>query len=429
MRKQLLLLALGIGAAVYAQTPTDNWHFGTFSLYYWNSDTQAWPDEPFCVYNYTYYEDGKTKSENYNNGLSQEYTYDEKGRISRLTTTRDGVVTNADYEYDSVLEDFIIKTETCSDGSTINGTGKEIIRDENGNITKITEYSYERNVGEEQFAYTSYRCQLSIEYGADGKATSIAYKSGYNGHEFEYEEFRLSEIEWENTDGQIYLPNSFYYTSVYKNNDLIELFCKGNNRIKSAKYSARWRDTADVTVTYDGDSYHYLIVTETGMPHSDVQYTPTDEYGSYETKSTLSEFGWDSDDKQYVKFTYDVTKEEKFDPAGFQLERLETRINHYEEADETLTYGIKGYPTYDPEHGYITEMIYTEKRTDSDEYVNYQRGFYSDYVNCTSGVGNVAVDSNAPVEYYNLQGIRVDRPANGIYIRRQGNTTAKVIMK
>ncbi len=49
-----------------------------------------------------------------------------------------------------------------------------------------------------------------------------------------------------------------------------------------------------------------------------------------------------------------------------------------------------------------------------------------------SGVNDIRqdnVDENAPVEYYNLQGIRVAEPTNGLYIRRQGNTTSKVIIK
>lgn len=47
-----------------------------------------------------------------------------------------------------------------------------------------------------------------------------------------------------------------------------------------------------------------------------------------------------------------------------------------------------------------------------------------------AGVADIVVedDSNAPVEYYNLQGIRVANPENGLYIRRQGNKTTKVIL-
>lgn len=45
-----------------------------------------------------------------------------------------------------------------------------------------------------------------------------------------------------------------------------------------------------------------------------------------------------------------------------------------------------------------------------------------------SGINGIeADDSNAPVEYYNLQGIRVDNPANGIYIRRRGSRVEKVV--
>ncbi|MCM1355667.1 MAG: hypothetical protein NC212_04585 [Staphylococcus sp.] len=48
----------------------------------------------------------------------------------------------------------------------------------------------------------------------------------------------------------------------------------------------------------------------------------------------------------------------------------------------------------------------------------------------TTGIATVVVDNeNAPVEYFNLQGVRVNNPENGIYIRRQGNTATKVLVK
>lgn len=47
-----------------------------------------------------------------------------------------------------------------------------------------------------------------------------------------------------------------------------------------------------------------------------------------------------------------------------------------------------------------------------------------------SGVSDIAVDNeNAPVEYFNLQGVRVENPSNGLYIRRQGNVATKVLVK
>lgn len=49
----------------------------------------------------------------------------------------------------------------------------------------------------------------------------------------------------------------------------------------------------------------------------------------------------------------------------------------------------------------------------------------------TTGIESVTGDdTDAPVEYYNLQGVRVDNPAAGhIYIRRQGNTATKVAIR
>ncbi len=47
----------------------------------------------------------------------------------------------------------------------------------------------------------------------------------------------------------------------------------------------------------------------------------------------------------------------------------------------------------------------------------------------TTGIENIAVDAaNGAVEYFNLQGIRVVNPENGVFIRRQGNEIKKVIL-
>ncbi len=49
-----------------------------------------------------------------------------------------------------------------------------------------------------------------------------------------------------------------------------------------------------------------------------------------------------------------------------------------------------------------------------------------------AGIDNVTVDSdnaNKPVEYFNLQGVKVANPANGIYIRKQGTSVSKVLVK
>lgn len=63
-------------------------------------------------------------------------------------------------------------------------------------------------------------------------------------------------------------------------------------------------------------------------------------------------------------------------------------------------------------------------------------GFEIEYVadeNAHAGIEEIAADNNsdAPVEYFNLQGVRVnsDNVTPGIYIRRQGTVTTKVLVK
>ena len=51
-------------------------------------------------------------------------------------------------------------------------------------------------------------------------------------------------------------------------------------------------------------------------------------------------------------------------------------------------------------------------------------------VDNTSAVEGIEIeDANAPVEYYNLQGVKVAEPSNGIFIKVQGNKASKVYVK
>lgn len=45
----------------------------------------------------------------------------------------------------------------------------------------------------------------------------------------------------------------------------------------------------------------------------------------------------------------------------------------------------------------------------------------------TTGINGIEAE-DAEVTYYNLQGVRVDNPSNGIFIRRQGTTVTKVVL-
>lgn len=48
-----------------------------------------------------------------------------------------------------------------------------------------------------------------------------------------------------------------------------------------------------------------------------------------------------------------------------------------------------------------------------------------------TGIAGVEADENAPVEYYNLNGVQVkaDSMTPGVYVRRQGKNVTKVMVK
>ena len=47
----------------------------------------------------------------------------------------------------------------------------------------------------------------------------------------------------------------------------------------------------------------------------------------------------------------------------------------------------------------------------------------------TVGIDSVVAEENAPAVYYNLQGVKVANPENGVYVVRQGNKVSKVLVK
>ena len=59
---------------------------------------------------------------------------------------------------------------------------------------------------------------------------------------------------------------------------------------------------------------------------------------------------------------------------------------------------------------------------------NSEPSLYVTNFTASAGLDSVMVDADAPVEYFNLQGIRVENPENGVFIRRQGTTVTKVVM-
>ena len=126
---------------------------------------------------------------------------------------------------------------------------------------------------------------------------------------------------------------------------------------------------------------------------------------------------------------YSVTN----DAYGLMIEKTQ-KIERNGEI--TYFYKNNGEVEYDKTYGY--PLVYTVSRAESMDGsepvpVPSYRMEFSDYKNCreTTGINNVAVENNdnAPVEYFNLQGERINKPSKGLYIRRQGKLVQKSIAK
>lgn len=85
--------------------------------------------------------------------------------------------------------------------------------------------------------------------------------------------------------------------------------------------------------------------------------------------------------------------------------------------------------------GYLTAsipVVWLQEKTDDGYKMNIDVTFNGTGESLPASIGTInAADTNAPVEYYNIQGMRVnaDNLSNGIYIRRQGSESAKVLIR
>ena len=90
----------------------------------------------------------------------------------------------------------------------------------------------------------------------------------------------------------------------------------------------------------------------------------------------------------------------------------------------TATYSIFSNETYNN----ATLYVPVGSKSDFEKAIPWKL-FYiqeKDY----AGIQDIVADDNSDeqIEYFNLNGVRVENPLNGIFIRRQGNKVEKVIV-
>lgn len=392
------------------------WKPGKQSNYFWweNEWSLAWETT------YTYTDEGRTASAKLSDGTETRFEYDAEGRlISETNYSTEGEATEKhEYAYDSVIKNLIIRVaDYVMDGSDWKLNSEdftEITRNSDNNITQISEgYIYNSEKTEDQRAvYT---------YGDDKKINTIKVYDNDGDDELTLVG-EITDIKWEKTNGQ-----------------LIDLDMEGLRYYFSDNWIASATLPKATNEPYLGDilmKVEYKAglggfkVTQT-MNNEIIlsdDFTITDTYGSYTVRSFEVDF--DNDDDiwfRYDEYLSDFIK--TYDKFGNILVQKEIRYADANPEKILGTIELSGNVVYDPETGYPTEYTTTQKY-DENPASNNSRTVWSDYKSFEAGIGAIATDNeNAPVEYFDLRGRRIDNPAGGFFIRRQGNNVEKIVIR
>jgi hypothetical protein len=203
----------------------------------------------------------------------------------------------------------------------------------------------------------------------------------------------------------------------------------------------KWANIESQTVT--GVNWGYILNDYSGY------YTHEVKFGENEFR-IVNFLG----SGQNLDVTYDdkavtsITSDSEYwysDYCGFYFGNENVTTFMYPYGDDTRANEMYFYPAYSSQvindWNNITLCVYSYYPTfdengtaekDSDgNYTNAKYGWEYIYVFFPeeTSVSNIAVDEDAPVEYFNLQGVRVANPSNGIYIQRQGSKAKKVLVK
>lgn len=194
----------------------------------------------------------------------------------------------------------------------------------------------------------------------------------------------------------------------------------------------------------DDDGQNYLDTFTEYMTYAKVEYVPDLTVGGENLGECVILSNFIFSENAVITKTYNIIIQIEHDPDGIFID------NWY-----WFDYSIPGEAGKDPDEGTAAivgvvgnkitfiEGTFTEDTISwEQEWGAYDNGFFGWFKGCTihlpfklndgnSGIADITADNeNAPVEYFNLQGMRISEPAAGqIVIRRQGTKTTKMLVK
>ena len=391
---------------------------GKIQVYQWDGGSWGNPTTILRSYN----PDGTVSHETETRGSSdvtvhRNYTYNEQClpvSVEENESHGDALVLipvkRTMYVYDAVVKDFCVSevTEDYVNGQWIAGDSKihTVTRNADGNVTEVV-------YAEDGINDTS----LRIEYGQDGKASKISFYD-YSDNGWELSEL-MSNIVWYETDGQFMEARDFFMTGRNRiSKCLVEVFdAEGDDCFTlDVEYAADGSCRAAMDGIFEGIEVPGSSISFTMLKNGGNEYKFSLNYGD-EIMNTIYRYEYDARHNLLVYF--DACEDISEYPETEYYSYVKGEVYCNTETGLPMTYIVKSLPD---DYGYEVSELYDEP----DGLENVVKYRYYDYV--TSGIDDIITDSEAPAEYYDLNGLRVDRPAHGIYIMRHNGKTAKVIL-
>lgn len=328
-----------------------------------------------------------------------EYAYDAQERVvSETEYLNDGQPASRTlYTYDTTDPTLVV---SCTESRYEGGQWVEdpwsswsltITRDAAGNITNAT-----RSVHGDMET-------MDVEYGTDGRPSKITVVQEAGTPNAETGVY--TDLTWYTWNGTIIL---------FDDMDDMNDYVGTPSTPKTAKFSNEDVDQVLDVTAYDPATGNYsFLYTETEKYSSDsdvtektITVTYSDENGSYTRTEERKE--WPVDQPTQVE-TDNYTTTATFDQWGV--------CTSYKDIEPSYTHEEKWTVTYAQADPFAPVRMEDENSRLEFEGVNTG-------IECIPAATD---DTNAPVEYYNLQGQRLPAaPATGLYIRRQGTHAATI---
>ncbi len=382
------------------------------------------------------------------------FSYDAKGRQTRLDLQTDDDFTRTDYTW---TDDDQLATQTESvsaDGGTTFTPSSKRVQTYDAILPELTltKDKYDWDADNKKWVENHDSFRRTIVRNTDNNVTSLALAVPYDGQFDDIQRitntfdpttkqatsFYLEEQQW---DGS-WLQSQYLHNIVWKqtNGQLVDGYDSwqnyGNYVVSATigdydKTTGKSQDFGTVKVTYDDKNGYTETIDYTDVLSKAVTTKKyTDDNGSFVYEYRYYEDSNDDgvlDDKDLNEGTVITTT---YDANGNIV--LDAEEDYGINEDDNVyekTGGSRYVYTYDPEHdNALLTMQYEEYDSDAQAFVPMSRITTTDFVDVAAGIRGVVHESiDDASAIYTLQGVKTNATGRGVYIVKRNGKYVKVM--